>query len=194
MSRMEGAMLAACAHLFCLGCADTLVRTVQRMSEVTTFRVVFSHSAFEKNVIPGYHHMSSLEVWGLKPKMYCYTCANPRDNLQRSSTTWHQSQFCFERFLTWTFFALDSLTILNTKSSIECRANNLQRVPTASSWKFWKFQEMSRHGSTQRCGLPVRRWTAERSFQVYRWCIDGVENDLEHSDIMVMRRKYSDGK
>jgi len=62
MSRIEGAMLAACAHLFCLGCADTLVRTVQRTSEVTTFRVVFSHSAFEKNVIPGYHHMSSLEV------------------------------------------------------------------------------------------------------------------------------------
>lgn len=27
-------------------------------------------------------------------------------------------------------------------------------------------------------------------------CIDGVQNDLEHSDIdiMVMRRKYSDGK
>lgn len=31
--------------------------------------------------------------------------------------------------------------------------------------------------------------------EVFR-CIDGVQNDLEHSDIdiMVMRRKYSDGK
>ena len=43
-SRIEGAMLAACAHLFCLRCADTLVRTeaVWSRERVKTFLVAFS--------------------------------------------------------------------------------------------------------------------------------------------------------
>ena len=106
----------------------------------------------------------------------------------------------FERFLnwqtwvhthctkwTWTFFEYQQIVDrTQNKQPATSPPNNLQRVPTASSRKFWKFQlEMSRHGSTQRCGLPVRPW-AWRSFQVYRlwhrWCTKRLKTWWYHGN------------
>ena len=188
MSRIEGAMLAACAHLFCLGCADTLVRTSENEWSHDIPRRFFTFSIWKKT------WSSVITIWAA----WKFEASNQRCIATRVLTLGtickgvqpHDINHNFERFLTWeiwqthctkwtwTFFRFrfahnfeyhQIVDRMQSKQPATSPPKYLQKVSTASSWNF----NLRCHAMAPPKDVDFQWGDGHLLKEVFR-CIDGV--------------------